>query len=177
MLSRPDSSQAERLEVWIADRPGGGGAIVDVDASGAVDARGADDVRGEGTGGGDAAQLTQRDNRVGSVLNRVERRDRVEPVVVPGQLLQVALVKLSIPVPFSGDRQHARRGVDPSDLGAATGRNLQRQPGSAAGVEQPGAAPGAEFVVHLLEERAGDRLECLGPHPRLGTPQRALNLR
>ena len=118
----------------------------------------------------------QRDYRVGSVLNRVEGRDRIKAVVVPGQLFQVALVELRIRIPFSGNRQHARCGVDPSDLGAASCRDLQRQPGAAAGVKQPGAAPGAELIEDLFEERASGRLECLGPHPRLDAPQCALNL-
>src|SRR6266511_3913233 len=45
-------------------------------------------------GGGSSAQLAQRGDRVGGVLHRVERGDRVERVVRVRQRLQLALAQV-----------------------------------------------------------------------------------
>src|SRR6185312_3640244 len=108
--------------------------------------------------------------------NGVERRDRVEGVVLVGQRLEIALAQVGLGQTLARHGQEPGRGVEPRDGGATPRGEHEREPGATAGIEQKRAALDLERIERGLEEGSLDGLCELGPVASGGAPEPALPL-
>ena len=105
------------------------------------------------------ADVLDRGNRVGGVLDGVERRDHVERTRIEGWwVLQVPDDQGGGGHAFAGDVQQRRRSVQACHGGTPAGRQQQREAAATANVKQPGPGTDGGRVQDRLVKRRAYRL-------------------
>ena len=125
----------------------------------------------------DPSGLGESVDEVSGELERVDRGDDVEAIVLPRQLLHRADAQIGVRQPPPGDGDHALGGVDPGHLRPARRRQRAQLAAAAADVEHPQARPDPGGVGDRLAGRRGQAGPHLRPALRPRAPLRAFGSR
>ena len=124
---------------------------------------------------GDPSTFAKGCDRIGRVLHRVEGRYGVERVVRKRDFLEVALFDSAVGHALTDDLKQLARCVQPRDLRAALGGELECMTRPASGVQQRLAVAEPDRIEDRLEERLARRLVELRPVTCCPSPQFALH--